>query len=105
MRKYEFVQDRRLGIPLPVLHKDWADYTELEQADILHRWEQIRGRIPDHVKRLESEINKKQAELNDEDDFEHSCQLNWEIAELASCINDLLLWYRINQEIDAKRHL
>jgi hypothetical protein len=102
--KYTFTYDERLGIPLPELHVDWEQLSEAEQSAILLQWEQIRGTIPDQVKRLERMIIEKQNRLNVEDDFPTSCRLNSEIAELASTINDLHLWYRVNQEMEAKPH-
>jgi hypothetical protein len=91
--------DDRLGILLPELEIDWEQYTDEERAAILLRWEEIRGTIPDRIKALEQIIIKKQNQLNVEENFSISCALNSEIAELASIINDLHLWYRVNQEI------
>jgi hypothetical protein len=96
---WTFIIDDRLGIPLPHLHKDWGDYSEQERSLILLRWEEIRGAIPDQVKRLESRIIQKQDRLDREDNFKISCQLNTEIAELAGTINELHLWFRVNQDI------
>lgn len=100
---YTFVPDQRLGIPLPQLSKDWDEYSEQEQADILLRWEEIRGTIPEQIKRLERVIILKQDQLNGEDHFPTSCRLNSEIAELASTINELHLWFRVNQDISSGR--
>jgi hypothetical protein len=100
---YTFDLDRRLGIPLPQLLKDWEDYSEYEQADILLQWERIRGTIPEQIKRLERMIILKQDQLNGEDHFPTSCRLNSEIAELASTINELHLWFRVNQDISSGR--
>ncbi|MBU8905181.1 hypothetical protein [Desertibacillus haloalkaliphilus] len=98
---YEFILDERLGISIPHLYKQWSQYSLETQADILLRWESIRGSIPDKVEELEAEINRKQAQLNVEENFQVSCQLNLEIAELASIINDLWIWYRIDQDVSA----
>jgi hypothetical protein len=103
MEQY-FIYDQRLGIPLPKLEKDWEDYSEDEQHAILLRWENIRGTIPDRIAELEKIINEKQDQLSDENDFEHSCRLNSEIAELASIINDLWIWYRMNQTVSMRVH-
>ncbi|MDQ1909802.1 hypothetical protein RAC89_04690 [Paenibacillus sp. GD4] len=100
---YTFDLDRRLGIPLPHLLKDWEDYSEYEQADILLQWERIRGTIPEQIKKLERIIILKQDQLNGEDHFPTSCRLNSEIAELASTINELHLWFRVNQDISSGR--
>ncbi|OQP01541.1 hypothetical protein B1689_04345, partial [Geobacillus sp. 44C] len=43
-------------------------------------------------------------QLSDENDFERSCRLNSEIAELASIINDLWIWYRMNQTVSMRAH-
>jgi hypothetical protein len=103
MEQY-FIYDERLGIPLPKLEKEWEDYSEDEQHAILLRWENIRGTIPDRIAELEKIINEKQDQLSDENDFERSCRLNSEIAELASIINDLWIWYRMNQTVSMRAH-
>ncbi|WP_028562485.1 hypothetical protein [Paenibacillus pinihumi] len=93
-----FKWDERLKIELPDLKQDWASYA------ILAYWEAVRGHIPDRIMALEKTINEKQAKLYDEDDFEDSCRLNSEIAELASRIHDLHIWYRTNQDMEPRRH-
>ncbi|ASS64862.1 MULTISPECIES: hypothetical protein [unclassified Paenibacillus] len=99
-----FRTDSRLGIPLPSLDRQWEEYEAGEQLLIIEQWELIRGRIPDLVMAFEDRIRDKQRMLEEEDDFSHSCFLNSEIAELASRINDLHIWYRVNQEIELRRH-
>jgi hypothetical protein len=99
-----FSFDERLGIPLPAFKKEWEQLPLDEQHDVLLYWEQIRGSIPDRIADLEAAINSKQAQLNDEADFKRSCMLNSEIAELASIINDLWLWYRTHQDVTLKLH-
>ena len=102
--KDHFSFNQRLGIFLTDLTVDWDQHSKDTQQDILFHWEQIRGSIPDRIVDLEDQINHKQAELSDESDFIRSCQLNKEIAELASIINDLWLWYRANQTLSTKAH-
>ncbi|QHT60158.1 hypothetical protein GXP70_09525 [Paenibacillus lycopersici] len=99
-----FTWDDRLGISLPDLELEWEQYSESERMAIVAKWETIRGTIPDRVIAFERIINVKQAELFEEEDFERSCGINSDIADLASRINDLHIWYRINQEIENKRH-
>lgn len=101
---YRFVFDKRLGISIPNLDNDWHNYDIETQEQILDQWEDNRGSIPDRVWQLEQEINHKQAMLNSEDDFNRSCDLNREIAELASTINDLWLWFRSHGELTDKFH-
>ncbi|MCQ6266575.1 hypothetical protein M1K46_13010 [Fictibacillus sp. WQ 8-8] len=101
----EFVFNERLGIELPLLQKAWEDYAPARQEGILAQWESIRGTIPDRIHDIEQIINTKQDQLGVEENFERSCKLNWEIAELASVINDLWLWYRTHQDINLKLHL
>jgi hypothetical protein len=103
MCNYNFPYNKRLGISIPVLNSAWEDYSEAERADILHKWEKIRGSIPDRIKEFEAVINEKQSRLNKEENFKLSCSLNSEIAEIASRINDLHLWYRLNQEFDTDK--
>ncbi|ABO68028.1 MULTISPECIES: hypothetical protein [Geobacillus] len=90
----QFIDDKRLGIRVPQLDKRWEDYSAEEQEAILLEWEAIRGSIPDRIATLERQINEKQDALSHEADFARSCQLNADIAELASIINDLWIWYR-----------
>lgn len=96
-----FTFDNRLGIPIPVFTKEWEELSKSKQQEVLIQWEKIRGSIPDRIKDLEQLINVKQARLSDENDFTMSCRLNSEIADLASVINDLWLWYRVNQDISS----
>ncbi|RFU65998.1 hypothetical protein [Peribacillus glennii] len=99
-----FLFNARLGIDVPALNKEWDKYSNAEQQEILLKWEKIRGAIPDRIKELEKSIDMKQAMLSDESDFSISCRLNSEIADLASTINDLWLWYRTNEDISNKMH-
>ncbi|MFP5106617.1 hypothetical protein ACSU6B_07575 [Neobacillus sp. C211] len=103
MKEY-FSFDDRLGIQLPDLTMELADYSIESQEEILLYWEQVRGSIPDRIGELENQINQKQALLSNESNFPRSCQLNTEIAELASIINDLWLWYRANEVLSTKVH-
>lgn len=99
-----FTYDNRLGIKIPALEREWTFYSEKFQQDILLTWESIRGQIPDKIQSLEKSINQKQAALEDETNFIRSCELNSEIGELASIINDLWIWYRTNEEISKEVH-
>lgn len=101
---YTFKFDPRLGIHLPLLEKYWEEYSVSEQEQILLEWETKRADIPGRIKELEQIIEKKQALLNDEEDFNRACQLNYEIAEIAKTINDLNIWFRIQQETEKKVH-
>ncbi|ALS28979.1 hypothetical protein ABEV74_06580 [Paenibacillus cisolokensis] len=104
MGNYRFVWDERLGIPLPRLEAEWEAYDEDERKAIVEQWETIRGTIPERVLHLERIIVAKQSQLEEEEDFERSCRLNGEIAELASRIHDLHIWYRIDQEVEPRTH-
>jgi hypothetical protein len=95
----------RLGIHIPHLINEWDNYNQETREKLLFQWEKIRGSIPDRIVDLEKEINEKQSKLSNESDFIKSCHLNSEIAELASIINDLWLWYRTNQDITTKAHM
>lgn len=102
----QFAWSERLGIALPSLQSDWDELSRERQEAVLERWEMIRGTIPDHVRRFEEQIKVKQERLSLEGDFAASCRLNADIAELASRINDLHIWFRTQQDLDAetKRH-
>ena len=104
MKSQFFIKDHKLGILVPHLALEWEQYTYNEQQKIICEWENIRGNIPDRIRELEQQINKKQERLDIEDDFDISCRLNSEIAELASKINDLWLLYRTNQDLSTKPH-
>lgn len=103
MKEY-FSYDKRLGISLPDLTKEWNTYSDETQYAILFHWEKVRGAIPDRISELEQMINQKQDALSNESDFPRSCKLNSEIADLASIINDLWLWYRANHGVSEKVH-
>ncbi|MFC5529135.1 hypothetical protein [Cohnella yongneupensis] len=102
----QFAFNERLGIRVPRLMEDWDSLELGRQMAILAQWEHIRGNIPDHVKRFEEQIKIKQSMLYEEEDFAASCVLNSDIAELASRINDLHIWFRTQQDLDreSKRH-
>ncbi len=99
-----FVWDYKLRISVPDLHKSWEEYERAEQAAILLQWEKIRGTIPDRIREIETQINKLQDRLSIEENFELSCELNEKIASQASIINELWLWYRLNQQVTSKVH-
>ncbi|WP_128894749.1 hypothetical protein [Longirhabdus pacifica] len=103
MKEERFRYNDRLGIPIPSLKLMWEEYKSEEQEEILSQWEMIRGGIPDRIKELEAVINRKQALLQDEHDFQISCLLNQDIADVASIINDLHLWYRTHQSIEVTK--
>ncbi|MFC4306239.1 hypothetical protein [Cohnella boryungensis] len=96
----------KLGMALPRLESDWEELGRERQIAILARWETIRGTIPDRIMRLEAVIRIKQQQLFEEEDFVRSCEINGRIAELASQINDLNIWFRARQELegDVKSH-
>lgn len=104
MGAYRFDWDERLRIRIPVLEAEWEQYEASEQLAIVEQWEIIRGTIPDRVMEFEQLINVKQAQLLEEESFEQSCILNYDIADYASRINDLHIWYRIDQELESRRH-
>ena len=99
-----FIYDTRLGIPIPHLEQDFSTYPSSAQNAILMRWEKIRGTIPERIKEIEEMIEYTLKRLDNEDDFEVSCALNTEMAEYASIINDLWIWYRVDQRIVSKKH-
>jgi hypothetical protein len=105
MSLYRFEWNERLQIRLPVLELDWESYEVAEQLAIIEQWELIRGNIPDRIMAFEQIIRVKQERLGEEECFDASCILNEEIAEYASRINDLHIWYRIDQQMDSRRHL
>jgi acyl-CoA reductase-like NAD-dependent aldehyde dehydrogenase len=102
--RYQFAYNDRLGIRLPVLYHQWEEYSPEERADILLEWEEIRAKIPDRIIQLETVINQKQNQLSEEENFVRSCELNSEIHELASVINDLNIWFRVQQDYETKNH-
>lgn len=99
-----FSYDDRLGIPTPDLRREWHEFSAREQSEILYYWETVRGRIPDRIFSFEREIVALQHELDHEENFEKVCALTWDIAERASRINDLHLYFRLNQDVAVKAH-
>jgi hypothetical protein len=103
----QFEYSERHGISIPCLEVDWNELDLERQTAILARWEMIRGNIPDHIMRFEALIRIKQQQLFEEDDFGQSCLINGDIADLASRINDLNIWFRTQQDLDedSKMHI
>ncbi|WP_409297237.1 hypothetical protein V1498_05045 [Peribacillus sp. SCS-26] len=99
MEEY-FLFNERLGIPVP---RHGLASLELP-GEVMLKWEQIRGGIPDRIRELEGQIVMKQKCLFRETDFDRSCILNTEISELASVINDLWLWFRDEDALFGKSH-
>jgi hypothetical protein len=66
--------------------------------------EEIRATIPDRIIQLEAIIIEKQKQMFEEENFARSCELNSEIHELASVINDLNIWFRVQQDYETKTH-
>jgi len=102
--RYAFIHDERLGISLPSIPLEWEEYTSEERADILLAWEEVRATIPDRIIQVEAVIIEKTRQLSEEENFIRSCELNSEIHELASLINDLNIWFRVQQDHDTKVH-
>ncbi|HZG56833.1 hypothetical protein [Paenibacillus sp.] len=100
----QFAYDERLGIPTPRLTKDWNEFTAREQSEILYFWETVRGAIPDRIFAFEREIVDLQSRLDEEENFDLVCEMTWDIAERASRINDLHLYFRLNQDVATKAH-
>ncbi|THF83905.1 hypothetical protein E6C55_04010 [Cohnella fermenti] len=102
----QFAFNERLGIAIPIPTLPWEQIGLDERMALLEVWEAIRGTIPDRVRGFEERIRELQDELSDEDNFDRSCRLNAGIAELASRINDLHIWYRTepNFEEQTKPH-
>lgn len=94
----------RLRLHIPALTQDWEHYTLEERTEIIGRWELIRGSIPERIKEFEVVINGIQSELDEEESFERCCKLTYEIADFASRINDLQIWYRNDQDVKSRRH-
>lgn len=95
-----FIANPRLGIRVPDPRMEWEQMTPGQRSQVLAQWEQIRGEIPERIVQIEAVINDKQEQMNVEESFERCCQLNSEIAEMAGTINDLLILYRMNQEME-----
>jgi hypothetical protein len=95
--------NERLGIRLPYLDKDWELYPADVREYVVSEWEQIRGSIPERIKEFERVINARQASLNVEPVFIEAVRLNSEIADYASRINDLHLYFRMEQNVEIDR--
>ncbi|CAI6082532.1 hypothetical protein COHCIP112018_03676 [Cohnella sp. JJ-181] len=103
----QFVWDGRLGIPLPRFVVPWDEMDAEKRAAVVERWEAVRGRIPDAIMAREADIRRMLDDMFEEEDFGRCCSLNGEIAEAASVIHDLQIWYRTQQDLeeeDIKRH-
>ncbi|GAE34138.1 hypothetical protein [Halalkalibacter akibai] len=91
----EFIYDQRLDLFLPSIDGSWHEISKEQQEQILAKWETIRGIIPDRIKEIEQTIELVHQQLTEEEDFDRSCELNLKMAELASTINELWIWFRV----------
>ncbi|TFE30887.1 hypothetical protein E2980_02905 [Cohnella luojiensis] len=103
----QFEYSERHGIAIPCLDSDWNELSLVHRTAILAKWEMIRGSIPDQIMRFEAKIRIRQQQLFEEDDFAESCRINGDIADLASRINDLNIWFRTQQDLEdnSKMHV
>ena len=92
---FRFVFDERLGIQLPQHDREWWEYSLDEQAEMIQEWERIKSRIPDRILELERNIEDKHQEIGREDDWDRVCELYEEYFAIASVINDLNIWAKI----------
>lgn len=97
--KYEFVYHEKMGIEIPKVYVEWEELTVNERENLIDRWETIRGHIPDRILALDSEVEKLQSRVYQEEDWEEVCRLFDQISSFASTINELNIWYRKQQEV------
>jgi hypothetical protein len=100
--KYYFEFDERLGIRLPYLEAEWEELSADERQSMIMEWEQIKAKIPDRIMEIEREIDRKQQQVMREDDWDTVCRLYEQIYALASLINDLHIWMRVDQDFDTE---
>ncbi|WP_241156886.1 hypothetical protein [Bacillus sp. FJAT-42376] len=75
-----------------------------DHSAAMAQWEKERSKIPDRIAELEDVIRAKQRRMDHEENFEAACLYNAAIADLASVINDLWLWYRAFDPFGEKTH-
>ncbi|BCJ86800.1 hypothetical protein [Effusibacillus dendaii] len=97
---YHFALNERLGIELPYLHTDWEELSHEERHDMILRWEKIKAHIPDRIMEVEKQIEQRQLQVAQEEDWDTVCRLYEEIYTFASIINDLHIWARVNQDFE-----
>lgn len=98
---YSFDFVPKLGIHVPTFHLDWDEYSIKEQLDIIHQWEKERAKIPDRIKEIEVKIGELQDKMF-EMEFDEYCVIHDDIINMASAINDLNIWFRIEGELSRK---
>lgn len=97
---YHFEYDERLGIRLPYLNAEWEELSPEERRDMILEWERIKAKIPDRITEVEREIEERQRQVGQEEDWDRICRLYEEICSLASVINDLQIWSRVDQDLE-----
>lgn len=91
---YSFQLNERLGLEVPMLSREWTEYSEADRQTILERWETSRGRIPALISAFEEAIHARQEKLYEEEDWEATLALMNEVSDYASRINDLNILFR-----------
>lgn len=99
-----FQLDTRLGIELPVFETPFEELPRTEQEAILLRWETIRARIPDQIMRLEHDIEGLLQLVHEEEDWDIIASYFVQISDLASRINELNTWRRVDPSLHATVH-
>lgn len=97
--EHHFQYDERLGVSLPRLEQEWRSFTSQEQGLIIELWQQQRAKIPERIYAMEQSIKEQQQLLQEEENFQRSCEINREIAKLASIIHDLQILFREDPEL------
>jgi hypothetical protein len=98
-----FHLDTRLGIEVPNSDLPFEALPLSEQEAVLSHWERIRAMIPDRIRELEQVIEDLLAQIQLEEDWDAIVRRFDDISEIASRINELNTWLRVDPSLASPR--
>ncbi|MBX6351797.1 MAG: hypothetical protein IRZ10_00570 [Thermoflavifilum sp.] len=91
--------DERLGIECPAFDPPFESLPRPIQEAALAYWEKVRSGIPDRIQSFETRINALLARIQETDDWDEITRCFDEISDLATRIQDLNLWARVDPSL------
>ncbi len=96
-----FRHDPRLGIELPDLTTPYEELSHTQQEELIAYWEGVRAHIPDQIMKFEQDIEDHLQAVHQEEDWDIVAAHFADISDLASRINELNMWRRVDPSLTA----
>ncbi|RIV28603.1 hypothetical protein D2Q93_02295 [Alicyclobacillaceae bacterium I2511] len=96
-----FRHDQRLGIELPDLTTPYDELSHTQQEELIAYWEGVKAHIPDQIMKFERDIEGLLQVVHHEEDWDIIAAHFADISDLASRINELNMWRRVDPSLTA----